>query len=268
MAFKFVDRARMSVTGAPGTGTIALNAATSGAQSFSAAGVSDGDTFPYLAEDVGFAWELGVATYSATGPTITRTLRQSSTGSLLSLTSSAIIGCSLAAEDMGTLTGAKSGYTALTFGSAVTIFGNSGVYKSDQSFSLSVGSLMEVESYVHGTSGTLCMMGISADATSGYYIDFNASGSQELYSHNSGGSDNQQDNSGLNVPFTGVHYMFMRLQPITSGPRNLLSTSIDHVGYSANNTDNTMTGTANVYILTDDITKCSARVRVGGGGMF
>lgn len=91
MAFKLLDNAQMSVSGTPGTGTITLGSASSGYQSFSAAGIADGDTSYFMAID-GTAWELFLGTYTASGTTLARTSRlSSSTGSAISLTSAAII---------------------------------------------------------------------------------------------------------------------------------------------------------------------------------
>ena len=103
MAFKLVDRAQMSVTGTPGTGDVTLAGPTIGFQSLSAAGVSDGDTFPYTIQD-GANWELGVGTYHSSGTTFTRTtVRSSSAGGTtkIAATSAAIIYCGPQAEDMG-----------------------------------------------------------------------------------------------------------------------------------------------------------------------
>lgn len=74
-----IDRARMSVASAPGTGTIALGAAASGQLTLAQAGVVDGQTLPYGIKD-GAAWEVGTGTYSAAGPTLTRGAEFSSVG--------------------------------------------------------------------------------------------------------------------------------------------------------------------------------------------
>jgi hypothetical protein len=86
---KLVNRAKMT-TSTVGTGTIALGSAVAGYQSFASAGVAGTNIVSYVIED-GTAWELGTGTYTTTGTTLSRTLVQSSTGSLLSLSGSAVV---------------------------------------------------------------------------------------------------------------------------------------------------------------------------------
>jgi hypothetical protein len=96
MAFKLLNRVRMSVLGAAGTGTITLNAAAVGFQEFSTAGLTDGDTTPYVIEDgspIGSEWEIGLGTYSSGGTIARTTVTASSLGGAtkISATANAII---------------------------------------------------------------------------------------------------------------------------------------------------------------------------------
>jgi hypothetical protein len=89
----------MNVTGTPGTGTITLNAATSGHQTFASGGIADKDVVSYHAVD-GTLWEIGRGQYTSSGTTLARGLIASSSGSLVSLTSAAIISVVALAEDL------------------------------------------------------------------------------------------------------------------------------------------------------------------------
>jgi len=96
---KLVNRARMT-TPSTGTGVITLGVALNGFQSFGAAGVGNGDAVRYLLEE-GEAWELGIGTYSASGPTLTRSVTESSAGgNLITLTGTAVVSLVLTAADL------------------------------------------------------------------------------------------------------------------------------------------------------------------------
>lgn len=94
----FVNRAKMT-TLTTGTGTITLGSASSGFQSFAAAGVANGNSVTYVIED-GTAWEIGNGVYASSGTTLTRSLLSASTGSLLVLTGNAVVYVAVNAETM------------------------------------------------------------------------------------------------------------------------------------------------------------------------
>lgn len=96
-----LDRVKVS-TATTGTGTVTLGSATSPYRTWAAAGVISGISYSYLIED-GTAWELGWGIYSSTGPTLTRNLISSSTGSLINLSGSATVACVANEMDIGSL---------------------------------------------------------------------------------------------------------------------------------------------------------------------
>lgn len=82
----------MTVSGTPGSGDVTLGSASTNYQTFASAGAAVGDQVEVVFED-GAAWEISSVAYGS-GPSLTgRALIESSTGSLLSLTSSATVMC-------------------------------------------------------------------------------------------------------------------------------------------------------------------------------
>jgi hypothetical protein len=95
---KLLNRAKMT-TATTGTGTITLGSASTGFQTFVAAGALNGDLFHYVIEN-GSTWEIGTGTYTTVGTTLSRTLISSSTGALLNLAGTSTVFVSAIAEDL------------------------------------------------------------------------------------------------------------------------------------------------------------------------
>lgn len=92
MAHVLVDRARMTVASAPGTGTITLGSAVTGFRTFADTG--DGNTTSYLISD-GTDYEIGTGTYTASGTTLARTtvIRSSNSDTAINASANAIVSC-------------------------------------------------------------------------------------------------------------------------------------------------------------------------------
>lgn len=109
MANKLLNRVKQNISGSPGTGSLTLTTAISGFQTMAGAGASDSDTVPYVLES-GSDWEIGVGTYSTTGPTLARTTvtASSNSGSKITAGSGSIVMVSPLAADMQAGTAARN----------------------------------------------------------------------------------------------------------------------------------------------------------------
>lgn len=151
------NRVQMTVTGAPGTGTITLNAATSGYQSFSSAYGANATVDILITE--GTSWEVARnCTYTNSGTTVTRgTLEASSTGSAVSFTSAAVV----------------SVIATAGFGNAAdTVLSSLGALDGENSITGTATALISRMNVCSGTSAdyTVTLPAVSGNA--GRYIGF------------------------------------------------------------------------------------------------
>jgi hypothetical protein len=114
MSNRYYNRIKCAVSGTPGTGTITLGSASSGYQLLPSG--ADGEVVNYVAED-GTAWEIGTGAYTHSGTTLSRGLVESSTGSLINLTSDATVFVSINADSNGFLDSERRAHLrAMTLG--------------------------------------------------------------------------------------------------------------------------------------------------------
>ena len=95
----FADRVK-ETTATTGTGSIVVNGAVNGFQSFTAAG-ADGQTLDYAIQD-GFNWETGQGAYTAGTLTLTRATvhASSNAGAKINLSGAAVVWIDLSANEL------------------------------------------------------------------------------------------------------------------------------------------------------------------------
>ena len=94
-----VNRAKMT-TATTGTGTITLGSALGGFQTFTEAGVTNGQTVQYCIEDAA-NFEIGTGVFTTSGTTLTRSVSESSNSdNAINLSGTAIVFITAVAADL------------------------------------------------------------------------------------------------------------------------------------------------------------------------
>ncbi len=184
------NRIAMSVSGTPGTGTITLGSALTGYRSFST-GYGANATVDALFKD-GSNWEIARnCAYTHSGTTLTRgTLEESSSGSAISLTSSAEVYVIWTAERANTFEAFRyAGFSAYGDGSSTaSISASSTTLVSDQAktelydsggvFNTSTGIFFPNKAGLYLIGGTAIVgVTVSDGSTIAVYVEYSANGS-------------------------------------------------------------------------------------------
>jgi hypothetical protein len=161
------DRVKVS-TATTGTGTITLGSALVGFQSFASAGVTNGATVVYVIEDVfDTAWEVGTGVYTSTNSTLTRTIRKSSTGSLVSLSGTAIVYLSVGAADLAGIN--STAVAAFNQANTATTLGQAG-YNQANTATVAAGAAQSTANagYAQANTATVAAVVAQTTANAGY----------------------------------------------------------------------------------------------------
>lgn len=246
MPSTLANRAKMTVSGTPGTGTITLGSAVSGYQSFSAAlGASATYTVSYTIED-GSSWEVGTGTYTTSGTTLTRTPSASSNGgSAISATSSAIVFLTALAADLqvGTsgatipvLNAANTWSAAQTFNAATSsvYYGANGGNLGVATFYGSTSGSVTLKPAAAAGTGTVFQLP-SSNGTSGYFLKTDGSGVTSWAASTGGATGGGTDQAFYenDITITTSYTITTNKNAGTFGPVSIASGAVVTVGASS-----------------------------------
>jgi hypothetical protein len=258
---KMVNRAKMS-TPTTGTGTLTLGSAITGYQTFASSGVANADVVRYTIED-GAAWEIGLGTYTASGTLLSRTLEESSTGSLLNLSGNAEIFVTAAAADV----------TSDTANTASTLVARDASGNFSAGTVTADGLTVNADALIHGVTvgrgagdvSTNTAVGLSALAANTSGANNVANGYVALRKNTTGSSNVATGSLALYENTTGINNVatgYQALYDNTDGDNNLAT------GYAA--LSNNTTGSNNVatgYIALLSNTTGSNNVATGANAL-
>ena len=120
MTIKFANRVKVT-SATTGTGTITLGSAVESFQTFSDGGILDGNSVRYTILDTN-DWEVGTGVYTHSGTTMSRSLEESSTGSLLNLSGQQEVFITTSATDIENLGSRSIDYFYFTATAGQTVF--------------------------------------------------------------------------------------------------------------------------------------------------
>jgi hypothetical protein len=226
MALIVKDRVRETTT-TTGTGTVTLGGAVSGFQSFSVIGNAN-TTYYTIVDAIAGSWEVGIGTYSSTGPTLSRTtiLESSNSGSAVSFVANIkdvfvtypaersmyVEGTTITPATAATLPIVSGGTGATTAGAALTALGayaasNPSDYTTNTGTVTSVGGTGTVNgislSGTVTTSGNLTLGG----ALTGVSLTTQVSGTLPVANGGTGATTRQNALNALAGSTTSGQYL-------------------------------------------------------------
>jgi hypothetical protein len=190
MALVLLDRVKQTGT-ANTTVSFTLSGASAGFQSFAVIG--NGNTTYYAATDASGGWEVGIGSYSTTGPTLTRTtiLSSSNSGSAVTFSGTVDVWCTYPSEKSinydangVAVIGEALGYTdtGIVASFASTIAGYNQVIIQNKSTSTSASSNINVSNNASTSSTGFAELGINSTTFSNGSGCFNIPGASYLAS--------------------------------------------------------------------------------------
>lgn len=181
-----------------GTGTITLGAALGAVssnvcsyQTAATSGASNGELLSYLILDSNGAWEYGTGTYTSAGTTLSRTLGQSSTGSLLSLTASSQVFLTARKEDIAKLLDNNTFTGSNTLAAGTTALAPL-IFQSGTNLTSATAGVMEYDGKVHSSTHAANERGVITSEQwcrlSSTYTLTNQTAAQQLFNSSANGA--------------------------------------------------------------------------------
>ena len=186
---KLVNRAKMTITAvaSSGTGSLTLGAASSGFQTFAAAGVANNDKVSYVIEGPNAGdFEIGTGVYTASGTTLSRTPTESSnSNNAITATTDSVVFLTAAAADIGPVVHANVtsllAQTGMVVGDMAFIEANKNLMMYTANGWWLVGTLTNATpsaisganaTYGLSTSGTATVVTLSATDPEGFSLSY------------------------------------------------------------------------------------------------
>jgi len=163
---------------------------------------------------------------------------------------------------------APGGWANVAFGASGTYFTQT-MYPSTVTFSLAAGQRLEILAEVYTSGVNSSQVLVSSDGTNGYVLTVQSDNNSVVYWNNGGTFHALGVARGVNTDnnWKGLHRYDCSFS-VHAASNNRLTCRIENWRFNGDNdfldTNVNLVGSATIYLLTDDITKCSVQARVLG----